>query len=134
MQTNVEVIPAKSDEFLCVATYLPVRSWLNVVPFLLTSRKVLKQLGSEEGVVKYAVKADFRRKSFWTFSIWSNKEVLHKFVRADPHATAVKRFSSWAGEGAAFVEWRSTDASINWDQAKKRLKNPTFYYKTSQTK
>lgn len=27
------------------------------------------------------------------------------------------------------MEWRSTDESINWDEAQKRLENPTFYYK-----
>lgn len=97
------------------------------------TRRVLKQL-REQGALKYAVKADFRSKRFWTFSIWSNKEVLHKFIRAEPHATAVKRFNSWAGEGASFVEWRSTDGSINWDEAQKRLESPTFYYKTSYTK
>lgn len=60
MQTTVESSTAISDEFLCVATYLPVRSWLDVVPFLLITRRVLKQLRREQSVMKYVVKADFR--------------------------------------------------------------------------
>ncbi len=47
----------------------------------------------------------------------------------EPHATAVKKFTEWSGEGSAFVEWTDQSNSINWTEALKQLKNPTFYYK-----
>jgi hypothetical protein len=46
----------------------------------------------------------------------------------EPHATAVKRFTVWAGEGSAFVEWRSQSKIIDWGEAFKKLEEPTFYY------
>ncbi len=47
----------------------------------------------------------------------------------EPHATAVKKFTEWSGEGSAFVEWTDQSNSINWTEALKQLKNPTFYHK-----
>ncbi len=51
------------------------------------------------------------------------------FVPAEPHDEAVRRFKGWAAKGAAFVEWNSTNGSIDWDAAMQKLKNPTYYYK-----
>jgi len=37
-------------------------------------------------------------------------------------------FAHWAGKGAAFVEWTNADGKVDWDEADRRLKDPTFYY------
>ena len=47
----------------------------------------------------------------------------------EPHATAVKKFTEWAGEGSAFVEWSSPKNTIDWPEAFEKLQNPTYYYK-----
>jgi hypothetical protein len=47
----------------------------------------------------------------------------------EPHATAVRKFIEWAGEGSAFVEWTSPNNTIDWSEALKKLENPTYYYK-----
>ena len=41
--------------------------------------------------------------------------------------TAVEMFAHWAGTGAAF-EWTNADGKVDWDEADRRLKDPTFYY------
>jgi hypothetical protein len=115
--------------FIHVATFLPLKSWLHIVPFLRLSSKVLKQAKGSRGAVNYAVKADFAKKHFWTLSIWKDQDSLRRFVAAEPHATAVRNFGRWAGEGAAFVEWTSPGDSIDWPEAMERLKNPSFYYR-----
>ena len=119
----------KGKEFLCVATYLPVRRWRHLLPFLRMTSKVMNQLKKSEGAIRYTVKADFPKKRFWTLSIWSSKDALRRFVMSEPHATAVRKFSEWAGEGAAFVEWSSATDLIGWNEALQRLQNPTFYYR-----
>jgi hypothetical protein len=65
---------------------------------------------------------------FWTFSIWKDKGSLFRFTSKEPHATAIKKFERWAGEGSAFVEWTSKSKNIDWREALRRLQNPTFYY------
>jgi hypothetical protein len=47
----------------------------------------------------------------------------------EPHATAVRKFIEWAGEGSAFVEWTSPNNTIDWSEALKKLEKPTYYYK-----
>ncbi|MFQ5933165.1 MAG: hypothetical protein ACE5KI_00810 [Dehalococcoidia bacterium] len=115
-------------EVLCVVSALPLRRWRDVIPFLRMTYRVDKQLKETPGLVRHAVKANFLRKRFWTFSAWRDRESMVEFVRSEPHATAVKRFEVWGGEGAAFAEWQSVDGSIDWTGARERLRDPTFRY------
>lgn len=112
-----------------VATFLPLKSWVHVIPFLRMSSKVIKQAKGSKGAVNYAVKADFAKRHFWTLSIWRDQDSLRRFVMEEPHATAVRNFGEWAGEGAAFVEWISSGDSIDWPEAMEHLKNLSFYYR-----
>ena len=119
----------KQVHFLCVATFLPLRSWKYMIPFQLLTLTVLRQIKQTKGVVNYAVKADFPRKHFWTASVWKDQHSLKSFMIAEPHPTAVKKFSEWSGDGSTFVEWTDRSDSINWTYALKKLQNPTYYYK-----
>ncbi|HKA54320.1 MAG TPA: hypothetical protein VKJ47_11725 [Candidatus Binatia bacterium] len=124
-----EILRADAEgEFLCVATFLPVQRWRDVLPFLRMTSQVERQLAEAEGLVRYGLRADLLHKRFWTFTVWQGRDAANAFVAAEPHATAVRRFREWAGTGAAFVEWRSAEGSINWDEALRRLQHPTFSY------
>lgn len=125
----MEGLGAGRRGFIHVATFLPLKSWMDVVPFLRMSSKVLKQAEENEGAANYAVKADFPKKHFWTLSVWRDQDSLKCFVMAEPHATAVKNFERRAGEGSAFVEWTDSNDSIDWAEAMERLRNPSFYYR-----
>lgn len=118
--------------FICIATFLPLRSWKYMISFQLMTWKVMKQIKRSEGIVNYAVKANFPKKHFWTFSIWKDKVSLRRFTSQEPHATAIKKFELWAGEGSAFVEWTSKSNNIDWREAMQRLQNPTFYYRQKE--
>jgi hypothetical protein len=119
-------------DFTCVATFLPLKNWKYMISFQLMTWKVSKQVKRSEGIVNYAVKANFPKKHFWTFSIWKDKVSLHRFISQEPHAIAVKKFEIWAGEGSAFVEWASQSDKIDWREALQRLQNPTFYYRQKE--
>jgi hypothetical protein len=66
------------------------------------------------------------RKRFWTVSLWTTQSARDAFIRAEPHATAIRRFPDWAAEGTAFVEWTSDTVQIDWNEVQERLKHPTF--------
>jgi hypothetical protein len=123
-----EVNPPAGKELVSIATFLPVRRWIDVIPFLRMSSKVSGQLMKSD-VVRFGVKTDLLRKRFWTVSVWSDRVAMRRFVAAEPHATAVKKFAKWAGPGAAFAEWTDEDGSIDWGVAKEKMKKPSFYYK-----
>jgi hypothetical protein len=99
-----------------------------MIPFQLMTSKVLKQAKQSNGVVGYAVRANFPKKYFWTLSIWKNRDSMRQFVMAEPHVTAMEKFEEWAGDGSAFADWTSSSSSIDWEEAMRRLQNPTFYY------
>ena len=128
---RVEVEGGEGGEFHCVATFLPVRKWRYVIPFLKMSNRIEQQLKKTQGLARYSVRADFFRKRFWTLSIWKDRKFVENFVQSEPHAEAVRKFNTWAGEGAAFVAWNSTDGSVDWDLAIQKLKTPTFYFQKS---
>ncbi|MGE5444986.1 MAG: hypothetical protein ACM3SR_10365 [Ignavibacteriales bacterium] len=129
-EKKVEVSKAdSSSEFLCIATFLPVRSWFDVILFLRMSLRVERQLKETDGLIRYALRANLLRKQFWTLSVWKGRASANGFVAAEPHATAVGKFQQWVGRGAAFVQWNSSDGTIDWNEALQRLQNPTFYYK-----
>jgi hypothetical protein len=53
-------------------------------------------------------------------------EFVRLFVPKEPHATAIKKFTKWSGDGSAFVEWTSESKKINWSEAFTKLLNPSF--------
>lgn len=122
----------EETDFVCVATFLPLKSWKYLISFQLLTSKVLKQIKQSEGMVNYAVKADLPKKHFWTLSIWKDQDSMRRFVMAEPHTTAMKKFEEWAGDGSAFVEWTSSNDQINWKEALEHLQNPTFYYRKEE--
>jgi hypothetical protein len=134
MQNNLDDSNSQTqDKYVHIATFLPLKGWRYMIPFQLMTSKVLKQAKQSHGIVGYAVKADFPKKHFWTLSIWKDRNSMRHFVMAEPHATAMKKFEEWAGDGSAFVEWTSSSISTDWEEAMRRLQNPTFYYNKRKT-
>ena len=123
----------EKKKYIHAATFLPLKGWRYMIPFQLISSKVIKQARQSRGMVDYAVKADFPKKHFWTLSIWKDRESMRQFVMAEPHVTAMKKFEEWSGEGSAFADWISSSSSIDWEEAMRRLQNPTFYYNKRKT-
>ena len=119
----------KRANYIHVATFLPLKSWKYMFSFQRLSSRVLKQIKGSEGAINYAVKGNLLKKHFWTLSIWRDNDSLRHFIMEEPHATAVRKFTEWAGEGSAFVEWNSHNDTIDWPEALKKLENPTYYYK-----
>ena len=133
---TIEVTPSpestdQSQTFVFVATYLPLRSFWNIIPFFRLSNRVDAQLRASRGVVRYALRTDIRRKRFWTLSVWTNSDDMALFSRSEPHRTAMKKFYEWGTDEAGIAEWTSTEGKIDWREAEKRLETPLFRYKFS---
>lgn len=127
--TGHEVEQAPSS-FVFVATYLPLRSYWNMLAFIRLSGKVEEQVRASRGAVRYALKTDIPHKRFWTLSVWSDREDMALFSRSEPHRSAMKKFYEWGTDKAAIAEWVSTDGRIDWAEAEKRLEEePAFHYK-----
>jgi quinol monooxygenase YgiN len=122
------------SSYVIVATYLPLRSFWNIIPFLRLSNKVEGQLRASRGIVRYALRTNIPQKRFWTISVWTNRDDMALFSRSEPHRTAMKKFQNWGTEEAGIAEWTWTDGSIDWREAEKRLESPMFHYKYAEGK
>ncbi len=89
MEGELNAKRTEQQEFVCVATFLPLKRWRDLVSFMMLSRKVLKQIKKSKGIANYDVKADLPKKNFWTLSIWNNIESLKLFV---PKRTSCYRY------------------------------------------
>ena len=115
---------SSTSEFVCAATFFPVRRWLDVIRFLRASFGVQRQLKETSGLVRYGLRTDFIRKRYWTFSVWTDQTSLDAFLQAEPHAAAMRRMHQWVVPGdSAFVTWNSADDSINCEEGLDRLRS-----------
>jgi hypothetical protein len=87
-------VDLKEEEFICVATFLPLKSWNYMIPF---SADDLKRTEAGKGNQRhnevYAVKADFQKKRFWTLSLWKDRGSLWRFIMAQPPMQLLSRSS-----------------------------------------
>ena len=95
MRLAHEVNHTDVSEFTIVATYLPLKKWRYIIPFLRMSGRIEKQVKKNSGVVRYGVRTDFTKKRFWTYSVWKSSEEMRHFVPLEPHGTAIKKFVKW---------------------------------------
>jgi hypothetical protein len=123
--------PQSRSEYVCIATYLPLRRWRDVPAFLRLVGRVLQQAKESPGNLAAATRANPLGKRFWTCTVWTDKPSVSAFLRAEPHATAIGRMAAWAADDAAFAEWNVADSAVHWDEAMRRLEQPTYYYKGS---
>ena len=121
-----EVDPEK--DVVAAATYLPLRHWWDVPAFLWISSRVQNQLAQTPGAIKFGLNADLLGKRYYTYSVWDDRASMNAFLRAEPHAKAMKRIEAWGGNGAAFTDWETKGSSVDWDEAMQQLKSPKRQY------
>ncbi len=113
------------QEYLALATFLPLQSYRATPRFLRLTSSVVEQLEHTGGLVGYSLLAQPARKRFWTSSAWTDRRALSAFVREMPHLAAMgqlrphlgpTRFTAWTVLGSALP--------ISWDEATQRLMDP----------
>ena len=110
------------QEYLAMATFLPLRSYRTIPRFLGLTSSVVRQLERTAGLVGYSLLAQPARKRFWTLSVWTDRRALNAFVRQMPHLGVMgdlrphmgpTRFTAWTVLGSALP--------ISWNEATERL-------------
>ena len=93
-------------ELFYAATLLPLKSHRYIPAFMRLSLQIAKQVKQADGLIRFAIKTDMPRKTFYTFCVWASPEQMRDFVSQEPHRTAVARFWDWRAEGGgASAEW-----------------------------
>lgn len=87
-----------------------LRSPLHVVPFVLQTLRVIRELADAPGFVEGRTLIDGGR-TFWVASLWRDRASMDAFYRSDAHSRAVPLVGRWCDE-AALAEWESDRAQV----------------------
>jgi hypothetical protein len=84
--------------YIVMSSKLPLQRHRSMVGFLRDTWSVRRQLARTTGLVGYALNADLVRRTFWTFSVWSDQASLDAFAASEPHRTIIRRLRPVMGE------------------------------------
>lgn len=114
--------PDPAQQYLVMASRLPLRSYRTIPAFLRLTFAVRGQLAHAEGLVGYSLLAEPLSKTFWTLSAWRDQASLDAFARALPHADVVRALRPRMAP-TTFLTWSvaGRDLPISWTEAKSRL-------------
>jgi hypothetical protein len=119
-RTKLPAIP--HQEYLVMASRLPLRSHRSIPRFLRLTVSVARQLEGTGGLVGYSLLAQPMRKTFWTLSAWTDSDALDAFVRTMPHLAVMGKLRAHM-EPTRFTTWMTSGSTlpITWDDAIARL-------------
>ena len=111
------------QEYLVMASRLPLQSFLYIPTFLRLTLAVRRQLARTEGLVGYALNAELTKKTFWTVSVWVDDEHLGRFARAMPHVDVIRQLRPHIAP-TTFTTWtaRGNELPVTWHDAMRRLR------------
>ena len=64
-----------------MASRLPLKAHRFIPGFLLDTLRIRRQLSHTDGLMGYALNAQLRSKTFWTFSVWANRDASTRLRR-----------------------------------------------------
>ena len=132
--------PVDNNQFICCATFIPLRKWQYVFPFTWFTKNIERRLKTIPGFIKSEIRSDINilglifpklspldshyfQKRFWTFTVWQNREASMKFfANSGHHHEAVKHFKEWTYPTARIVIWPSGNSEIDWQTGLEKLK------------
>ena len=111
-----------AEQYLVMASHLPLNKFASTVQFLRAVAAVRRQLARAEGLVGYTLRAKPLARDYWTLSVWTGEPALRDFMRARPHVDVMGSLRPLMGP-TKFVQWKiaGSDGRPDWDGALRRL-------------
>ena len=73
-------------------------------------------------MIGYALDAELTKRTFWTFSVWRERESLDAFAASDPHRRIIRRLHPFMGETRfEFFSLPGENLPMTWEQMKAPL-------------
>jgi hypothetical protein len=108
--------------YVAMASRLPLSRYRSVPGFLADAMAIRRQLAAAPGLVGYALDAQLARRTFWTFSVWRQREDLDAFAASDPHRRIIARLRPLMAETRfEFFPLPGADLPLTWEQMKAPL-------------
>jgi heme-degrading monooxygenase HmoA len=105
-----------------MASRFEVRSLTDVPRFLIRSFAAWRQVTTAPGAYGASLVARPFRRTFYTLSVWRDRDALYAYARAEPHRTIMRELRSTTRD-SAFAHWETTTDALPvlWDEAWRRL-------------
>lgn len=109
------------DTAVVMASRFELASIRHVLPFLVASLRVHRQVRRSDGVIGVALIARPLRREFYTLSSWRDRDAVDAMVATEPHRSVMTAFRQHT-TGSKFTFW-TTPASTRptWTDAHTRL-------------
>lgn len=96
-------------------------TWRYVPSFIWLAIRSAWQARRAPGSQGVWVMGEFRRKTFWTRTLWDSEQAMRAYMGAGAHLEAMKIMSTWCDEGAV-VHWtQESSTPPSWEEAHRRL-------------
>jgi quinol monooxygenase YgiN len=114
--------PDANGDFVALLSYLPLKSYWRLLPFVAYTAQIMKPLEKAEGLFGYSLLARPLSKRFWTLSVWKNEDALRAFVQHPPHVRIIAALAPHMDK-TKFVPWmvKGSQLPLQWDDALHRL-------------
>jgi hypothetical protein len=114
--------PDPNGDYVALVSFLPLKSFSRLFPFVIYTVQVIQQLAKADGVAGYSLLAHPLSKQFWTLSAWKNEEALRVFVVKAPHVQIMASLRTHMAE-TKFVRWhvKGSQLPLHWDEALRRI-------------
>src|SRR5262245_25692416 len=110
------------EEYVAMASRLPLRRYRSIPSFLRDTSRIRKQLARADGLIGYSLNAQPTRKTFWTFSVWTDDQHLRAFASTDPHRAIIERLRPLMDDTRfEFFPIAGTDVPLSWDTLSRRF-------------
>jgi quinol monooxygenase YgiN len=106
-----------------MASRLPLKHYRSIPGFLRDVLSIRRQLASAPGLVGYALDAELGKKTFWTFSVWRDRQSMDSFARSEPHSSIITRLRALMDETRfEFFQLSGETLPMTWEQMKAPLR------------
>ncbi|MDX1892192.1 hypothetical protein [Mycolicibacterium sp. 050158] len=115
----------RGTDVIVMASRFDLRSWRDVLPFLLAAFRIRRQMLNSTGAVGVSLIARPTQRTFYTLSAWQDRDALDAAVGRRPHVETMTRFGPRMA-GSRFASWTapaSTGVPPTWAEAYDRLRH-----------
>lgn len=114
--------PDPEVTYAAMASRLPLRRYRSVPGFLRDALAIRRQLAGAPGLVGYALDAELGARTFWTYSVWREREDLDAFAASDPHRKIIARLRPLMDQSRfEFLPLAGKELPLTWQQMKEPL-------------
>lgn len=107
-----------------MASRLELRSLRHVPAFLIASLRLRRAIAETDGAIGLTLRARPLARTFWTLSVWTDRQALQAYNRTPLHRGIVERFRPRMASSTFRFYSVADGTTPQWDEALRRLSTP----------